>query len=219
MPYQIVLADDHILFREGVKKILEELPEIQIMAEVGDGQALLQLLQNTVPDLIILDITMPNLQGIEATRKIKGLYPGVKILILTMHKSKEYLHRAISAGADGYLLKENASRDLVAAIETIRDDNTYISPIVYGHIVDFFHKQPQDQESAPRSPALSKREQMVLALIAEGNTGKEIAAKLEIAHATVQGHRANIKKKLNIKKHADLIKYAIQKGYTSTEIV
>lgn len=216
MPYQIVLADDHILFREGGKKIIEELPEIQVMGEVGAGQDLLKLLKIAIPDLIILNITMPNLQGIEATRKIKGLYPRVKILILTMHKSKEHLHRAISAGADGYLLKENTSRDLVLAIETIRQGNAYISPIVHDHMVDFLHKP--DQESAPQPRGLSKREQAVLALIAEGNTAKEIAAKLKIAQATVQGHRANIKKKLNIKKHADLIKYAIQKGYTSSEI-
>lgn len=216
MSYQIVLADDHILFREGIKRIIEGIPDIQIMGEVGDGLALLELLEKSVPDLIILDISMPHLQGIEAAYKIKDLYPEVKILILTMHKSKEHLHSAISAGADGYLLKENAYADLISAIEVIREGNTYISNLVYGHMVDFFRKQRREWVQRPK--VLSKRERKVLELIAEGNSRREIAEKLDISISTVQSHRDNIKKKLSITKTADLIKYAIQKGYTSPEV-
>jgi DNA-binding NarL/FixJ family response regulator len=216
MPYRIVLADDHQLFREGVKRIIEGIADVQVTGEVGDGLALMEFLEKSVPDLIILDITMPHLSGIEATRKIKNLYPEVKVLILTMHKSKEHLHSAILAGADGFLLKENTYADLISAIDVIREDNTYISNLVYGHMVDFFRKQRREWVQRPK--VLSSREQKVLVLIAEGNSSKEIAERLQIAVSTVQGHRVNLKKKLNIKKNADLIKYAIQNGYTSAEV-
>jgi DNA-binding NarL/FixJ family response regulator len=215
--YKIVLADDHVLFREGIKRIIEGLPGVQIVGEVGDGLALLELLKKSVPDLIILDISMPNLQGIEAAHKIKNLYPQVKILILTMHKSKEHLHRAISVGADGYLLKENAYADLISAIEVIHEGNTYISNLVYGHMVDFFRKQRRDWVQRPK--VLSARERKVLVLISEGNSRKEIAEKLGITVSTVQNHRDNIKKKLNIKNTAELIKYAIEEGYTTSGVV
>jgi DNA-binding NarL/FixJ family response regulator len=215
-PYRIVLADDHVLFREGIKRIITDLPGVQIMGEAGDGLELLELLTQTVPDMIILDISMPNLQGIEAAHKIKDLYPEVKILILTMHNSKEHLHRAISAGADGYLLKENAYADLIAAIEVIQAGNTYISNLVYGHMVDFFRKQRREWVQRPK--VLSSQERKVLKLISEGNTRKEIAARLDIVVSTVQSHRDNIKKKLNLKTTAELIKYAIQNGYTSAEV-
>jgi DNA-binding NarL/FixJ family response regulator len=214
--YKIVLADDHVLFREGIKRIINGLPGVQIIGEAGDGLALLELLKQTVPDMIILDISMPNLQGIEAAHKIKDLYPEVKILILTMHNSKEHLHRAISAGADGYLLKENAYADLISAIEVIHSGNTYISNLVYGHMVDFFRKQRREWVQRPK--VLSSQERKVLKLISEGNTRKEIAVRLDIVVSTVQSHRDNIKKKLNLKTTAELIKYAIQNGYTSAEV-
>lgn len=217
MAYDIVLADDHQLFREGIKRIISGIPGVRVVGEVGDGLALLELLKTTLPNLIILDITMPNLQGIEAAHKIKNRYPQVKILILTMHKSKEYLHRAISAGADGYLLKENAYADLISAIEVIQEGNTYISNLVYGHMVDFFRKQRREWVQRPK--VLSTRERKVLALIAEGKSRKEIAEKLRISVSTVQSHRDNIKKKLSIKRSAELIKYAIEEGYTAPEEV
>jgi DNA-binding NarL/FixJ family response regulator len=214
--YRIVLADDHNLFRDGIKRIVEGIPDVQVVGEVGDGLELLGLLEKSVPDLIILDLSMPNLQGIEATQKIKNLYPDVKILILTMHKSKEHLHSALLAGADGYMLKDNSYADLISAIEVLRADNTYISNLLYGHMVDFFRKERRELSQRPK--ALSKRERKVLELIAEGKSRKEIAETLTISISTVQSHRNNIKKKLNMKKTADLIKYAIQKGYTSSEV-
>ena len=132
-----------------------------------------------------------------------------------MHKSKEHLHSAISAGADGYLLKENAYADLISAIEVIQEGNTYISNLVYGHMVDFFRKQRREWVQRPK--VLSSREKKVLALIAEGNSRKEIAEKLGITVSTVQSHRDNIKKKLSMKRSAELIKYAIEEGYTLSE--
>jgi DNA-binding NarL/FixJ family response regulator len=210
--YKIVLADDHALFREGIKRIIEGIPGVQVMGEVGDGLALRELLKKSVPDLIILDISMPKLQGLEAAQQIKTLYPQVKILALTMHKSKEHLHSAISAGADGYLLKENAYADLILAIEVIQEGNTYISSLVYGHMVDFFRKQRRQWVQRPK--VLTSREKRVLALVAEGYSRKEVAEKLSLTISTVQSHRDNIKKKLSMKRTAELIKYAIEEGYT-----
>jgi DNA-binding NarL/FixJ family response regulator len=211
--YRIVLADDHILFREGIKRIAEGIPGVEVIGEAGDGLELLELLKKSVPDLIVLDITMPNLSGVEATKKIKELYPKVKILILTMHKSKEHMYHALSAGADGFLLKANAYSDLIKAFEAIRAGETYVSHLMYGFMVDFFRKQ-QQQLAQPRV-LLSAREQGVLQLIAAGKTSKEIGEQLSISISTVQSHRVKIKNKLKIKKMAELIKYAIENGIVS----
>jgi DNA-binding NarL/FixJ family response regulator len=131
-PYRIVLADDHPLFRDGVKRIIKNSSGLEVTGEAGDGLELLDFLQTsrTAPDLIVLDITMPKLQGLDAVREIKQRYPGVKVLFLTMHKSKEHFLRAISLGAEGYLLKEDTHQDLLAAIKTIREGGTYISPLM-----------------------------------------------------------------------------------------
>jgi DNA-binding NarL/FixJ family response regulator len=129
-PYHIVLAEDHLMFRQGVREILEENGDLKVVGEASDGLELLELLQQKTPDLIILDISMPKLQGVEATRRIKKLYPDVKVLILSMHKDGEYLHRAISAGAVGYLPKEGTDKELLRAVNLIRQGRTYISPLM-----------------------------------------------------------------------------------------
>jgi DNA-binding NarL/FixJ family response regulator len=128
--YQIVLADDHALFREGVKRIIRQVPHLKVTGEVADGLELLELIKASPPHLVILDIAMPHLQGIEAAKLIKSLHPEVKVLILTMHKSHEHLSRAISAGVEGYLLKENTHGDLLAAIQAIKDGGTYVSALL-----------------------------------------------------------------------------------------
>ncbi len=128
--YRVVLADDHVMVRQGVKRILKEIPDLEVMGEVGDGLQLLELIKKNPPDLIVLDISMPHLQGIEATKKIKARYPQIKILLLTMHKNKEYLYHAIAAGAEGYLLKEDADTELISAIATIRQGGSYISSLM-----------------------------------------------------------------------------------------
>jgi DNA-binding NarL/FixJ family response regulator len=130
--YCIILTEDHVLMRKGIKKIIQENPELAVVGEAGDGLELLQLLEEFTPDMVILDISMPRLQGLEAIKFIKGLYPEIKVLILTMHKDKDYLYRAMDNGADGYILKEDSSDSFHAAIETIRNGKTYISPIIFG---------------------------------------------------------------------------------------
>ena len=139
-PYRIVLADDHKMFRLGVKQIIDEIDDLEITGEVGDGLELLGLLKKSTPQMVILDISMPNLRGIEATREIKMIDPDVKILILTMHKNKEYLYHCFSAGAEGYLLKEDTDTELFSAIETIRRGGIYISPVLSMELADDLSK-------------------------------------------------------------------------------
>jgi DNA-binding NarL/FixJ family response regulator len=212
-PYRIVIADDHSLFRDVVKKAIEEVPELQVVGTAGDGLELLEVLRKSPADMIILDIVMPNLQGIEVTQQIKNLYPDLKILILTMHKSKEHVIRAMEAGADGYLVKENTYTDLIAAIDALREGKTYISSLISNLMADIIRGQSGDYQARPPSNPLTPREKEVLRLIADGKTSREIAALLDIAPLTVDHHRRNIMKKLNLKKNVNLVRYAIQSGY------
>ena len=133
-PFRIVLADDHTLVRQGIRKILEGKDDLEVVGEAGDGIELLFLLDKLRPQMVILDISMPNFQGIEAARQIKMKYPGMKILIMTMHKEREYLYKAISAGAEGYLLKEDAEKELFSAIEALRAGKGFVSPIILGEL-------------------------------------------------------------------------------------
>ena len=215
-PYRIVLADDHVMFRQGIKNILEKDKGLEVIGEAGDGLKLLELLNKATPDMIILDISMPNLRGIEATQEIKMILPEVKVLILSMHKDKEFVYSAISAGAEGYLLKEDADTELFAAIEKIRQEGRYISPLLLGDLTDELFQAHHKGQLTLQIEPLTTREREVLKLIAEGTSNKEIADLLFISVRTVENHRANIMRKLNIKSTANLIKYAIRKGYTSS---
>jgi DNA-binding NarL/FixJ family response regulator len=212
--YGIVLADDHVMIRNGIKKIIEESDDMKVIAETGDGLELLNLLKNINPHMIILDISMPNLRGIEATHEIKMVYREIKILILTMHKKKEYLYHSLSAGADGYLLKEDTGKELLTAITKIRRGGIYLSPILSEELTDELIEFYRNGRKSLDDP-LTTREKEILKLIAEEKSSKEIADLLFISVRTVGHHRASIMKKLNINKIAGLVKYAIQKGYTS----
>ena len=211
-PYRIVVADDHIMFRDVIKKCIEEVPGLKVVGTAGDGLELLEFLKKSPADMIILDIAMPHLQGIEVTQQIKKLFPQIKILILTMHKSKEHVFRALSAGADGYLLKENAYNDLITAIDAIRQGNGYISHLLAGLMAAIFRQQSGEQGGIT-SEFLTAREKEVLQFIGDGKTSKEIAGLLSITALTVNNHRRNIMRKLNVKRNVDLVKYAIQSGY------
>jgi two-component system, NarL family, response regulator NreC len=212
-PFCVILADDHAMFRQGVRRILEELPGVEVVGEAQDGLALLDLLKSIKPHLIILDISMPNLRGMEAAWEIKALQPGVKILMLTMHKEREYLYYAMKAGVDGFLLKEDADSELLLALEGIRQGKVYISPLLAEQLPDLLAQQYGKGGDHEFSQPLTEREKQILTLIAEGKSSKQIGSLLFISPRTVQNHRANIMKKLNFKKSADLVKYAIQKGF------
>jgi DNA-binding NarL/FixJ family response regulator len=211
-PYRIVLADDHSLLREAIKKSIAEIPDLQVVGEAGDGLELLELLKRSVPDLILLDISMPRFNGILAAAEIKKRYPTVKILILTMIKIREFLHRALKIGVNGYLLKENVFSDLIAAIRTIQNGGTYLSSLISDQIAEIMADKDK-----PETP-LTKRESSVLQLLSEGKSSREIAELLFISIHTVNSHRSNIMRKLNLRKTADLVKYAIQKEHTSLDI-
>ncbi len=212
--YKIVLAEDHVLVREGIKKIIEAFPGLEVVGEVGDGPELLSLLKRLAVDMVILDISMPSLPGIEATREIKQEYPTVKVLILTMHKKKEYLHNAMASGVDGYLLKEDAPKELLNAIEKIRQGEAYVSPLLAGDLANLYVQSQRQEEAEPAEP-LTPREIEIIKMISEGKSSKEIAEILFLSFRTIQNHRTKIMKKLNLKKNTDLVKYAIQKGYTA----
>ena len=209
--FRIIVADDHVLFRQGLKSILQRTSDLEVVGEAGDGLELIRLLKMRAldPHLVVLDISMPNLRGLEAIPEIKTLCPNIKVLMVTMHSDKEYLYQALAAGADGYLLKKDADAELFAAIEKIRKDKTYVSPHLAEDLTDYWaHVRGRTDR-----PVLTNREREVLKLIADGKSNKEIGDVLFISVHTVERHRANIMNKLSLKKTADLVKYAIQKGY------
>ena len=199
-PYRILLADDHVLFREAMRKAIGDTEGLVVVGGVDDGLELMEFLKHTHPDLIILDLTMPNLSGLEAAREIKELYPEVKILILSMHKSKGCLRAAFWVGVNGYLLKEDAFQDLMSAIETIRNGNKYISPRLTNQMSNIYLQEKAEVR-------LTKQESTVLSLIAEYLTDEEICDRLFISIGTFRNHLVSIKNKLNIKTRPHLIKY------------
>lgn len=212
--YKIIIADDHALFREGLKRILREDNNLDVIGEVANGLELIKILNKLKPHMIILDISMPNIRGIEAIHEIKKLQPDIKILILTMHREMEYLHEAISSGANGYLLKEDADSELFTAIKKIRQGRIYISPKLSESLTeDWARVHRGEHELSYRSEPLTVREREILKLVAEGKSSKEISTLLNISIRTVEHHRATIMEKLNLKNMAGLIKYAIKKGY------
>jgi len=212
-PYRIVVADDHAMFRQGLKMILGQMPDFEIIGEAGDGLELLDLLKRLTPDMVILDISMPNLRGIEAIREIRRAHPAVKILVLTMHQDIDFLHQAVSAGAHGYLLKGDADKEMFSAIEAIQQGRMYVSPLLSRELTDDWAQIHRGNGKPLYAEPLTTRERQVLKLVAEGKSNKEIADLLSISIHTVVRHRVNIMDKLNLKKTADLVKYAIQKGY------
>ena len=209
--YRIVLADDHVIFREGMKRLIQEEPGLEVVGEANDGSELLERLNDLDPDLVILDISMPDTGGIEAAREIKKHHPHLKVLILTMHKKKEYLYHAISAGAQGYLVKEDSDIELFSAIETIRKGDVYVTHLLTGELAEDLSSIFK-VDGKRSMDSLTKREKEVLKLIAEGKLNKEIADLLFISVRTVENHRANILRKLKLKKTADLVRYAIGHG-------
>jgi DNA-binding NarL/FixJ family response regulator len=212
-PFSIILADDHVLMRHGLRRILEERGNLEIAGEVGDGLELLSILHKKNPDLIILDLSMPNLRGIEAIPEIRHIRPDAKVLMLTMHKEEEYLYQAISAGANGYLLKDDAEKELFSAIEHIQNGKIYISPGLADQSMQNWARLRRGEDDSRITEALTVRQREILKLIAEGKSNKEIGDLLFISVRTVERHRANMMSKLNIRKTAELVQYALRKHY------
>ena len=214
--YTIILADDHRLMREGIRSLINKMGGLAVIGEAGDGLALLQLLKRYSPDMVILDIAMPGLRGIEAAREIHTLYPEIDILMLSMHKREEFLSMALAAGAKGYLLKEDSGDELLQAIEQIKAGKTYLSKELASAFPNAIIAICRGNHKAI-SDSLTPRERQVLQLIAEGHTDRQIADHLCISIRTVHRHHANIRGKLNLKGTADLVRYAISQGYTTSQ--
>jgi DNA-binding NarL/FixJ family response regulator len=213
--YRIILADDHRLFRAGVRRIIEERAELEVAGEASDGLELLQILRRSKPDLIVLDLSMPNLSGIDAFAEIRALHPEVKILVLTMHKEPDYFQHTVSSGASGYLLKDDTSSELLGAIDVIRQGRIFVSPLVTREILEDVVRASRRKRSDSRSHALTAREREVLRLVAQGNSSREVAHRLSISVRTVEHHRANILTRLNLKSSAEMVRYAIREGFAN----
>jgi len=215
--YDVVLVDDHLMFRLGMKKILETSEDINVVGEASDGHELLSLLNQVSPQMVILDISMPKISGIEVAREIKKTSPHIKVLILTMHNKIEYLQHALSVGAEGYVLKQDAGTELFVAINSLRSGEIYISPSFSQQFRDEFIKGCCD-EIPPGIDSLTIRQREVVTLIAEGKNSKEIASILFISTRTVEKHRSQIMGKLKLDSTADIVKYAFNKKYITLDI-
>lgn len=212
--YTIVVADDHVLIRYGIKKIIGQDPSLTFIGEVESYEDLLLFLKKEVPDLLILDISMPHLVGVSHVGEVRKRCPKMKILILTLHKNIQYFYQSMASGADGYLLKDDSEEELLLAISKIRNGKTYISPT----LSDDFTPEVIDQGLARRSEpygGLTKREYEVLELVVAGCTSKDIAAALRISHRTVEQHRAKLLRKFNLRNSADLVNFAVRNGYVA----
>lgn len=209
-PIRVLLADDHPLVRAGVRKVLEQQARVTVVGEAGDGDEALKLLAELEPDLLVLDLNMPNRDGFAVLREARDAAPGVRILVLTMHSSVEYVARAVREGADGYLLKDTAVQDLAAAIESVTAGRPYYSEPAQRALADSLRRPAADESS--RLERLTAREREVLEGVARGRTTKEIAAEFNISARTVETHRAAIMRKLDIRSVALLTQFAIREG-------
>ena len=197
-----------------MRRILEGAPGLEVVGEADDGLALLALLEQWTPHLVVLDIAMPQMRGLEAIPEIKAMHPLLKVLMLTMHKERAYLRKAMAAGANGYLLKEDAESDLFGAIDKVRQGAAYVSPRLSDALVPVEAEECQgDQAATSEVGPLTLRESQVLKLLAEGKSSREIAGLLGLSSRTVEHHRANMMAKLGVKGVVDLVKYAIAEGY------
>ena len=215
---KVLIADDHALVREGIAAFLKLCDDVEVVAEASDGVEALEKTARFRPDIIIMDINMPKLGGLEATIEIKKLYPDIKVLVLTQYEDREYISRFLKAGVSGYLLKKAVGSDLIAALKAIMRGELYLySSIATEVVAGYLHG---DREVCTENPydKLSDREKQVLKLVAEGYTHKEVADMLTISVKTVMAHQTNISEKLGIHTRAGLIKFAIQKGIIKIEM-
>jgi len=213
MSIKIVLADDHNILREALGLLLDSKPDMKVVGETADGQTTLELVQKMRPDVVIMDIAMPGLNGIGATRKIIAKIPGVKVIALSAYSDRKFVLRMFKAGASGYLLKDCVFEELTCAIRTVIKNEIYISPRIADVVVKDFIHQSLKKDSLV-SYALTDREREVLQLLAEGRTTKQIAFLFKISTKTIETHRLNIMEKLDIHTVPELTKYAIREGLT-----
>ena len=215
MPIRVVLADDHVLIRAGLRALLHSLPNIEVIGEASDGHEAVDVIARHQPDVVIMDIGMPGLNGVDSTRRIVKQCPGTRVIILSMHANEEYVGRALEAGARGYLLKGAEPAELELVLKAVMRGETYLSPSIAKHLVQDYlsHRKEKTQPL----PDLTTRQREVLQLIAEGCSTKDIANKLKLSVKTVDTHRSELMHRLDIHDVAGLVRYAIRTGLLSTE--
>jgi len=214
MTFRVLLVDDHTVLRDGLKSLLNYEPDIEVVGGVGDGREAILAAERLKPDIVFSDISMPGLNGIESVRSLRQDYPELKIIILSMHASQEYVLQALQAGANGYVVKQADASEVLTAIRSVMEGGAYLSPTISKHLIDdYLTLTPEDLAG----PKLTTREREVAQLIAEGESTRSISEALTISVKTVETHRMNIMKKLNAKSTADIIKFAIKKGWISLD--
>ena len=217
MSIKVLLVDDHAIIREGLRSLLEKQPEMEVIADTDDGRKAVELVRELLPDIVIMDITMPGLNGIEATRQITAEFPDVKVIALSIHSKRRFVADMLSAGATGYILKECLFDELVQAIKAVAAGGRYLSPRITDVVVSDYVKRLSATTESPFE-ALKTREREVLQLVAEGKSTKQIALELHVSTKTIEANRRQIMEKLNIHSVAELTKYAVREGLTALEM-
>ena len=213
MPIKILIADDHGVVAEGLKHLIEAQPDMQVVGTVGDGREAVRLAREAQPDVVLMDLSMPELNGADATRAILERDSRCRVIVLSMYAEREYVRRALKAGASGYVVKRSAAKEVVDAIRAVYAGQRYLSPRVADVVIDDYTAEDKQDPLA----RLSAREREVLQLLAEGRTGAEIAARLALSQKTVETYRARLVEKLGIRDVAGLVKFAIQRGIVSLD--
>ncbi len=214
MKTKILLADDHQIIRDGLKALIQKEPQFEVIAEAKNGKSTVDLAKKLNPDVVVIDVSMPGLNGMEATIELLEHNPDIKVIALSVHSEKEYVSGMLQAGASAYLLKDSAFRELAEAIQTVTQNQTYISPKIAGTLIQDYREKLKSEDTSVFN-ILTKREREILQLLAEGKTVKQIAGELFLSVKTIESHRQNIMNKLDIYSIPDLVKYAIRHGIIS----
>lgn len=212
---KVFLADDHALLRDGVKAIIAGDPRYEVAGESGDGREALERIEAMKPDIAVIDISIPTMSGVEIARQLKKFHPAIRVLMLSQHDNEEYVRELMAIGVEGYILKSNASDELLRALDAIMDGNTFLSPQITTRLVSGMRESGRAAATAEIQSSfrlLSNREREILKLIAEGKSNREIASLLFISAETVKTHRASIMKKLGLKSIAEVVRYAVKEG-------
>jgi len=214
IPVRVLLADDHALVRAGIRALLQGLEGVTVVAETGNGAEVLELARTHRPDVVLLDISMPGLSGLDVSAQLQQALPEVRVVVLSMHANEEYVLQALRSGAVGYMLKDSATAELELALKAVMQGETYLSPPISKQVVEGYVQRVGAEQ--PASEKLTPRQREVLQLIAEGHSTKEIAYRLELSVKTVETHRAQLMERLQIRDIAGLVKYAIRSGLASS---
>jgi len=215
---RVLLVDDHAVLRQGLKVLLSQEADIQVVGEAENGREALERIAELQPNVVVTDISMPGLNGIETTRQLRRQYPEIKVVVLSMHADEEYVFQVLNAGAAGYVLKQSDSIEILTAIRAVLADGSFLSPMISQTVIDGYIRNARNQdEQQDELTLLTPREREVLQLLAEGLSNREIAAQLSISVKTVETHRSNMMNKLEVKNKTELIKYALRRGWATLD--